>query len=143
MKLSQENIQFINTYLENSNVVYIDIRYEMIDHIASGVEKMMEEKGTDFYDAFKNYMLVYKVALLKNNKTSTSLSWYVISKYLKFLVSPIMILVAFILILITRFIDVQSFFSQDFTFNNLLFLLFIAIVLFHQLYHRVYIKKRY
>lgn len=38
IKLSSENIQFIDTYLKNSDIDFIDIRVEMVDHIASDIE---------------------------------------------------------------------------------------------------------
>ena len=68
-KLNQEEIGFINTYLGNSNVIYLDIRMEMVDHIATAIEKQMNEGDTrDFYDMFKDYMVEHKASLLKNNK---------------------------------------------------------------------------
>ena len=70
MKLSQENIQFIDTYLENSEISYADIRMEMVDHIASSIEvELYQEKGLSFYDAFKAYMICNKAKLIQNNKT--------------------------------------------------------------------------
>lgn len=68
MKLTQENLQFIDKYLQNSEVFYVDIRLEMLDHIAAAVEQKMEMDTLDFYDAFKAYMLDYKTILLSNNK---------------------------------------------------------------------------
>jgi hypothetical protein len=67
MKLSTENIQFINNYLEHSGVYYYDVRLEMIDHIASELE--VEYENATFEEAFKIYMLENKKALLENNKT--------------------------------------------------------------------------
>ena len=52
-KLCKENIQFIETYLENSDVYYADIRMEMTDHVASAIESKMElENSDDFYSVF-------------------------------------------------------------------------------------------
>jgi len=34
MKLTKEEIQFIDTYLVKSEVFYVDVRQEMIDHVA-------------------------------------------------------------------------------------------------------------
>jgi hypothetical protein len=70
MKLAKEEIVFIDTYLKNHDVIFLDIRYEMIDHIASAVEEKMEEESLDFYDAFKNYMAVNRKELFKNNEGS-------------------------------------------------------------------------
>ncbi|WP_329806792.1 hypothetical protein [Flavobacterium facile] len=68
MKLTKENIQFIDNYLKNSQVIYYDIRMEMLDHVATAVEQKMEVENLDFYDAFKNYMVINKTELLKLNK---------------------------------------------------------------------------
>ena len=37
-KLTKENIQFIDNYLKNSDVIFDDIRMEMVDHVATAVE---------------------------------------------------------------------------------------------------------
>lgn len=65
-KLTQEQIQFIDNYLKNSDVVFIDVRLEMLDHVASAVETKMEEEQTDFYEAFKAYMVVNKKELIES-----------------------------------------------------------------------------
>lgn len=69
MRLTFENILFIDNYLENSDVIYKDIRLEMIDHIASAIEaKMANGDDRDFYYIFKDYMVEHKARLLNNNK---------------------------------------------------------------------------
>ena len=143
MKLTKENLQFIDTYLKNNQVIYIDIRYEMIDHIATAVEHKMKEERLDFYEAFKNYMLLNKTALLKNSKKSTSFSWLEIGTYLKYLISPILIAIGFLLVLTLKVVDISSYFSRSFTLGNLVFLLFITIVLFQIVYVNLYLKKKY
>jgi hypothetical protein len=66
-KLTLENIAFIDNYLKNSGVTYLDIRMEMTDHIASEIENRIEKGGKrGFYPIFKDYMLDHKTALLKN-----------------------------------------------------------------------------
>lgn len=68
-KLTKEDIQFIDNYLENSDVIYADIRMEMTDHVASEIETLMEaDASLYFYDAFKNYMIKNKKNLLNQNK---------------------------------------------------------------------------
>ena len=65
--LSEENIQFIRNYLKNSDVVFIDVRLEMTDHVASAIEeKLNKNPELEFYDAFKTYMLQHKKELLKS-----------------------------------------------------------------------------
>ena len=121
MKATKENIQFIDTYLENSDVVYIDIRYEMIDHIATGVEEMMEKNNIDFYNAFKDYMVVHKKAILKNNKSRYNYSWDTIKQFLFFLVKPYQLTIALLLFVFYKSVDFNSYFNKDFTVNNLFF----------------------
>ncbi|GAB4153968.1 MAG: hypothetical protein Tsb0033_01290 [Winogradskyella sp.] len=70
MKLTKENIKFIDTYLENSDVIHIDIRLEMIDHVASEIETIIAKGDErDFYYIFKEYMVDNKHKLLNNNKS--------------------------------------------------------------------------
>jgi hypothetical protein len=60
MSLSPDQIKFIDTYLKNSDIQYIDVRMELVDHVATEVEKQMKVKGITFYDAFKDFMVMYK-----------------------------------------------------------------------------------
>ena len=60
MKLTAKNIKFIDNYLKNSEVIYYDIRMEMLDHVATAVEQKIQAENLDFYDAFKSYMVVNK-----------------------------------------------------------------------------------
>ena len=67
MNLSKEELQFIDNYLENSDVIYTDVRLELTDHIASAIEEELEESPSKtFYEVFKNYMVHNKKSLLKN-----------------------------------------------------------------------------
>jgi len=69
VQLDKEQIQFIDNYLDNSDVVYADIRMEMVDHVASGIEARIDKGDTrDFYYIFKDYMIENKTNLLDDNK---------------------------------------------------------------------------
>jgi hypothetical protein len=66
-KLTTEEIEFIQNYLKNSGVEYIDTRAELVDHVASEIEDRLEVRQTsNFYNEFKAYMLQHKKSLLKN-----------------------------------------------------------------------------
>lgn len=143
MKLTKENIQFIDTYLKNSEVFYMDIRLEMTDHIASAVEEKMEAENLDFYDVFKKYMIGNKAIILKNNKQRNSFSWTEIKNYLLFVIKPTTLLFAVLLFLLHQYVDINSYFSKEFTLNNLLFSLVISICLFQIVYYFIYLKKRF
>ncbi len=69
-RLSKEQIQFIDNYLEHSDVFYADIRMEMIDHVGAAIESEMRQQNTeDFYMVFKDYMVANKSSLIKSNKS--------------------------------------------------------------------------
>ncbi len=94
MKLTKEDIQFIDTYLENSDIVFADIRMEMVDHVASGIEAQIEAGDErDFYDVFKDYMIENKARLLKNNKKFIkSADKKILKAFLKEFVRPLTLL---------------------------------------------------
>jgi hypothetical protein len=48
MKLDNAQINTIETILEKSGVVYIDYKFEILDHIATEVENLMEETSESF-----------------------------------------------------------------------------------------------
>lgn len=67
--LDSEEIKFIDTYLENSDVRFADIRMEMVDHVASEIEAIKQRGDTrDFYYIFKDYMVANKARLLNDNR---------------------------------------------------------------------------
>ena len=94
MKLSKENIQFIDNYLKNSEVIYYDIRMEMADHISSAIEQKMELEHLDFYDAFKSYMVVNKKEILKGNKEEGLNFKEPLKKFGLFVIKPFQIVLA-------------------------------------------------
>lgn len=57
MQLSTEQIQFIVETLELNNVIYEDVKHEILDHIASDIEKHIENDSLDFENSF---YLVFK-----------------------------------------------------------------------------------
>lgn len=66
--MTQEDIIFIDTYLKNSEIEYVDVRMEMVDHVATELETRMAEDGSSFYDAFKSYMVRHKKELQKSHE---------------------------------------------------------------------------
>lgn len=143
MKLSKEEIKFIDTYLESSEVIYSDIRQEMVDHIATAVEEKMQLEQQDFYVAFKSYMLANKKDILKNNKKSGSFSWEAIRQFLLFLAKPYMLFFGVLLFFFFKNVNVNRYFSVDFTLKNLFFVLVLTAVVFQSGYIHLYLKKRF
>jgi membrane-bound ClpP family serine protease len=69
IKLTQDQIQFIDNYLKTSDVMFDDIRLEMVDHVATAIEtEMIEDEDKQFYDVFKSFMVKHKKELLDSNK---------------------------------------------------------------------------
>ena len=55
MNLSKKELQFIDTYLKNSDVIYTDVRLELTDHVASAIEvELTESPSQTFYEVFKS-----------------------------------------------------------------------------------------
>lgn len=52
MKLTIEQINQIDTFLEINDVKYLDIKLELLDHIASQIEALMSEQNSSFEEAF-------------------------------------------------------------------------------------------
>lgn len=109
MVLDKQQIKFIDNYLTNSGVDFLDIRMEMIDHVASAVEEKMQKENLDFYDAFKSYMLKNKDELLK---TSGKYRWSLDKKLLLLIGENLFLgkslLLLLVLAAITHFSTVQN-----------------------------------
>lgn len=54
MKLSGEQIQQVEDYLTKKGLKYIDIRYEVLDHMVTDIEQLMESKNLSFLNASEN-----------------------------------------------------------------------------------------
>ena len=48
MKLTEEQIKEVETYLTKKGVKYIDLRFEILDHISTDIENSMNKKQLDF-----------------------------------------------------------------------------------------------
>lgn len=141
-KLTPQEIQFIDNYLKNSEVIYYDIRMEMLDHVATGVEQKMEVENLNFYDAFKSYMVTNKKEILKGNKLWSVYSKDTILSFLKFLLHPIMIFIGILLYFFFDNFNVTRYFSESFSINNLFFTIILSIALFQIFYFFIYQKER-
>lgn len=118
-KLSQEEIRFIENYLKNSGVEYLDVRTEMTDHVASEIESKIEQGDRrGFYEIFKSYMLEHKSTLLKSlkkfRKQADKKMWGLLRKNA----------IHWKTVIATTFIFGLFFVSKDFVFEYLSFFLF-------------------
>jgi hypothetical protein len=70
--ITNDQIVFIDRYLENSDVSYADLRMEMVDHVATTIESQMANGDQrPFYDIFKAYMVQHKAGLLDGKRNIT------------------------------------------------------------------------
>ena len=142
MKITKDQIHFIDTYLIKNEVIYVDIRLEMLDHIALAVEQKMEVDNLDFYDAFKDFMVYHKKEILRNNKTIRGSYWDAVRKFSLFLLKPYMLVFGGVLFLFFKDIDVNPYF-KNISFHHLITLIILAIALFQFVYFYIYLKKRF
>ncbi|MBA6156231.1 hypothetical protein H3Z83_06820 [Tenacibaculum sp. S7007] len=82
MELTKEQIKRINDFLEGIGIEYIDIRFEMVDHIASEIENKVDNKNLFFENKrfqtpFIKYLLSQKATYLKNYKEQKKKSFWV------------------------------------------------------------------
>lgn len=102
MKLTQDHIHFIDTYLKNTDIQFVDVRLELLDHIASAVEQDMEENNRSFYDAFKEYMVRHKKQLERDyeklRKDLQKKSFDVLGR--KMVTPPFLVLLVFSIVLL-------------------------------------------
>ncbi len=143
MKLSKQEIQFIDNYLINSNIVYVDIRQEMLDHIATALEEKISLENIDFYDAFKDYMIINKSELLNKYHKNWLFSWSTLKKFAHFLLQPFMLIFGIVLYFGLKKINIFPFFSPSFTFKNLVFISILTVFIVQLCYFRLYLKKRF
>lgn len=141
-KLSKEHIAFIDTYLKNSDVVFTDIRIEMVDHVASQIEAIMNAgDNREFYYIFKDYMVKNKTSLLKDNRKHYRACD---KKILRALVKNSLSLKAGF-ILITTFLSIfflTKFLDLDLLFQVLRALPFVVFLLFAGVYRFVGRNKK-
>lgn len=144
MKLTPENIKFIDNYLKNSEVVYYDIRMEMLDHVASAVEQKMEAENLDFYDAFKSYMVLNKKDLISQNEKTQKFNYSILIVFFKFCIKPISVLL-FTTSCVLFYVLIQ-FYSITFisrVFINASFLGMLALFVFYGIVYHLIKKRRF
>lgn len=144
MELSKENIQFIDKFLQRNDVVYVDIRAEMIDHIATAVEERMKHEEVDFYDAFRVYVTENKRELFRMNKGIWWFSFQELKKYFRVLIRPTSIIINVCLILFFILFRNQDFylsFKENLPFYFLMAFLLVSVI--NIIYFWIIRRERY
>ncbi|AMC11248.1 hypothetical protein Lupro_08265 [Lutibacter profundi] len=73
MKLTKEQIKQVENYLTKKGIKYIDIRFEVLDHISTDLEYLIEHNNYSFGDAFKEVTIKWNKSF---KKTSSLLLGY-------------------------------------------------------------------
>ena len=137
--LKPDEIKFIDSYLENSGIEFIDVRVEMVDHVASEIENRWEENNTsDFYEEFKAYMVQHKETLLKNaRKYSWSIDIKVLKEVFKNMTNLKVLVPAFLIAIILFAVDLKEYLNSTQIliafYAVLLVLAFIPIILYRKI----------
>ena len=69
MKLSKEQIQLINQTLISKGVVYEDVKLELIDHIASEIEREIDDNDSNFEEVFPIFLKKWEKLLKPTNNS--------------------------------------------------------------------------
>jgi hypothetical protein len=144
MKLNQNQIQFIDGYLQRNDVIYVDIRAEMIDHIATGVEEKMKVEDIDFHDAFVSYVNSNRKEIFSMNKKTWQSTLSELKNYFRFFLKPknLFAVVLIIMLFFTfRKTMVYTFLKEDLSFYFLL--IFLSYSMLSMIYFFGIKKKRY
>lgn len=139
MGLSKEELLFIDTYLQNSAIDYVDVRLELTDHIAATIECELEQNSSStFYDVFKNYMEHHKKNLLENYEVQkTKLRDKIILRFLKSFVAPEVLFLVMLAAILSSSYDFSILKEYYATVN---FGIFILMLLYY--YIRFYKTKK-
>jgi len=111
-KLTSEHIKCINDILIMMGIEFMDIRYEMVDHIAS----VLEEKEGDFRENLKKYLITHKVQLLnQHERMKKTARTRAIKYYLKTLTMPVSLAVFTVTFAVIYFYARYFFHRSDLT----------------------------
>jgi len=144
MALSKEHIQFIDKFLQRNDVVYVDIRAEMTDHIATAVEERMKHEEVNFYDAFRVYVTSNKKELFRMNKGIWWFSLQELKIYFRVLIRPTSLIINVCLILffiLLRNHDFYLSFKENLPFYFLVAFLLVSVL--NVIYFWIIRRERY
>ena len=131
MKLNKNQIQFIDGFLQRNDVIYVDIRAEMIDHIATGVEEKMKVEDIEFHDAFVSYVNSNRKEIFSMNKKTWQSTLSELKNYFRFFLKPksLFAVVLIIMLFFTfRKTMVYTFLKEDLSFYFLLIFLSYSVL---------------
>ena len=143
MKLTKDEIQFIDSYLKKEGIIYADIRYEMVDHIACAVEEKMEAQKASFNFAFKAFMAATRKEIMKRSG-KWFLSLAEAKRFIGFLFKPQMLVVLAVFLGLNYFFKDLKIIEENQKYFKIGIFWTIGIIGFFQfIFFRVILKKRF
>lgn len=142
MKLTKEEIQYIDQYVQKSGIKWFDLKVELVDHLTHKTENVLNQNpNLDFKEALYQAKLSFgskgfKPIILEKTKQIERRFFKDVFRYFKsfFTVPKIIITVAITLFLIGMYTRLKD---KDLFFISLIGVLFIcAIVFFFNAYKR-------
>lgn len=139
-KLTQEQVAFIDCYLQNSGIDYFDVRLEMTDHVATEIE---QAEGS-FYKNFNSYMAQHKEELLASYKKQKKAMMRIAAKqFFSTAVKPVWLVLFVLLALGVAGMVALAGVATALTILEYTFVGITATVTLHLLYSRMFRKRKY
>lgn len=140
VKLTQQQVAFIDCYLQNSGIDYFDVRLEMTDHVATEIE---QAEGS-FYKNFNSYMAQHKEELLASYKKQKKEMMRMAAKqFFRTAVKPIWLVLFVLLALGVAGMVGLAGVATALTILEYTFVGITATVTLHLLYSRMFRKRKY
>ena len=73
IKLTKEQLQQIEAYLNNNDIEYIDLHLEVLDHISTAIENEMTIHNSSFKEALYTAITIFKNRNLHTELTANPL----------------------------------------------------------------------
>lgn len=147
MELTKTQIQRINDFLEGIGVELLDIRLEMVDHIASEIEEKIDDttaffENKGFETPFVRYMLSRKEEFRKRykkqvKKQSSSITKAIVTDVITLLLQPKTLAPVLILFLASYYF--KDIYQKEFTI--VFFILFLGFFIKHAIDLYLFKKK--
>lgn len=67
MELTQQQLDYVNSFLDKKGIDYIDFRIEIFDHIVTEIETFLQNESIDFHTAFENTVNKWETLLQKKH----------------------------------------------------------------------------
>jgi hypothetical protein len=134
MKLTAEQLDLIDRYLEQKNLDFLDVKLELKDHLACEIEDLMTKENMDFYEAVKMSLKKWKSSLstsknswiINTRRTFPNIVYHKLKNTYILINSAFALFIGFALLFTDEFIEINY---QLMEVNALKYLLtFLAIV---------------